>query len=252
MVGGLALFEAEDRSSPKSSRLASIWHGEKHMTTRRQKQNRSLQLVLLSDTHEQHSEVVVPPGDILIHAGDFTMFSRSLHSIIDFNDWLGELPHRWKVVCAGNHETFLQTDPANRSLLSNATVLINEGIEIAGLRIWASPVTRSGPAFCVESDEDRRRLYASIPDRTDALITHGPPYGILDGRSGSGYHQGDPVLLDAVMRLRPKLHIFGHVHLDKRSPSAFETEHTVFVNASLLGPEGAIDKSPIALKIGCR
>jgi predicted phosphohydrolase len=222
------------------------------MTTRRQRQTHSLQLVLLSDTHEQHAELEVPSGQILIHAGDFTMFSRSLRSILDFNQWLGELPHRWKLVCPGNHETFLQTDPANRSLLSNATVLTNEGIEIAGLRIWASPVTRSGPAFCVKSDDARRRLYASIPDNTDVLITHGPPFGLLDASPGSAYHQGDPVLLDTVMRLRPKLHIFGHVHLDKLSPRIYETDHTTFVNAAMLGSEGAIDKPPILLKIGRR
>ncbi len=223
---------------------------EKQKTiTRRQKQSRSLQLILLSDTHEQHSEVEIPPGDILIHAGDFTMFSRSLRSIMDFNNWLGSLPHRWKLVCGGNHETFLQTDPGNRSLLSNGTLLINEGIEIEGLRIWASPVTRSGPAFCVRSDDERRRLYASIPSDTDVLVTHGPPYGILDSSSGSDHHQGDPVLLNAVMRLRPKLHVFGHVHLGRNSPRIFETENTIFVNAALLGVDGAIDKPPIVMKI---
>lgn len=223
------------------------------MTTRSERNpRRSLQLVLVSDTQEQHREVEVPPGDILIHAGDFTMFSRSLRSILDFDQWLGELPHRSKLICGGNHETFLQAHPASRSLLSSATVLINEAVEIAGLRIWASPVTRSGLAFCIKSDEDRRRLYADIPGDTDVLVTHGPPYGILDASSGSDYHQGDPVLLDAVMRLRPKLHIFGHVHLDKHSPRIFETEHTVFVNASLLGPDGAIDKPPIVLKIDRR
>jgi predicted phosphohydrolase len=216
---------------------------------RTQRQRRSLQLVLLSDTHEQHSDVDVPPGDILIHAGDFTMFSRSLRSIISFNDWLGELPHRWKLVCGGNHESFLQTDPANRSSLRNAMVLINEGTEIEGLRIWGSPVTRSGPAFAIRSDKERQWLYASISENTDVLITHGPPLGVLDRSVGSDYRQGDPVLLDAVKRLRPRLHVFGHVHLDQRSPRIYETKHTVFVNASLAGPEGAIDKQPIILKI---
>jgi predicted phosphohydrolase len=224
----------------------------KNMSARRRREHRGLQLVLISDTHEQHSELEVPPGDILIHAGDFTMFSRSLRSILDFNEWLGELPHGRKVVCAGNHETFLQTDPANRSLLSNATVLTNEEVHIAGLRIWASPVILSGPAFCVKSDFDRRLLFTGIPESTDVLITHGPPFGILDTAYGSDSHQGDPVLLDAVMRIRPKLHVFGHVHLDRRSPRIFETEHTTFVNAALLGPDGAIDKTPIVVKIGRR
>lgn len=77
----------------------------------------------------------MPPGDILLHAGDFTMFSRSLSAIVDFNEWLGELPHRHRVIVPGNHETFIQTEPRNRSLLSSAIVLINEAVEIEGLRI---------------------------------------------------------------------------------------------------------------------
>ena len=64
----------------------------------------SVTLVLISDTHELHREVDVPDGDILIHAGDFTIFSRSLRAIEDFNAWLGELPHRTKVCVPGNHE----------------------------------------------------------------------------------------------------------------------------------------------------
>ena len=75
----------------------------------------------------------MPDGDVLIHAGDFTMFSKSMSAIGDFNTWLGELPHRHKIVVPGNHEFFLEADPSERFLLDNATVLINEGIEIDGL-----------------------------------------------------------------------------------------------------------------------
>ena len=64
----------------------------------------ALRLVLLSDTHQLHREVEVPDGDIFIHAGDFTMFSESMEAVADFNDWLGELPHRHKIVVPGNHE----------------------------------------------------------------------------------------------------------------------------------------------------
>jgi hypothetical protein len=46
-------------------------------------------LVLFGDTHELRREVEVPAGDILICVGDFTMFSKSLSAIEDFNEWLG-------------------------------------------------------------------------------------------------------------------------------------------------------------------
>jgi hypothetical protein len=87
----------------------------------------------------------------------------------------------FKAVVPGNHETFLEADPSQRSLLSNATILINEGIEIEGSRLWGSPVTPLYSGACgLNSAKDRKRLYAQIPEDIDVLISHGPPYGILD------------------------------------------------------------------------
>src|ERR1700733_5243503 len=98
-------------------------------------------LGILGDTHELHREVEVPNGDILLFAGDLTMFSKRLDAVYDFNRWLGELPHRYKVCTVGNHEYVAESDPRFCSLLSNATVLINESIEIEGLHIYGSPTT---------------------------------------------------------------------------------------------------------------
>jgi Icc-related predicted phosphoesterase len=217
---------------------------------RTSRERTALRLVLLSDTHQLHREVEVPDGDVLIHAGDFTMFSKSMSAIGDFNTWLGELPLRHKIVVPGNHEFFLEADPSQRSLLSNATVLINEGIEIDGLRIWGSPVTPLyGGAFGLSSAADRRRVYARIPEDTDVLITHGPPFGILDSSPDSGLHSGCRELFDAVMRLRPKLHVFGHVH---GGHGIFQTDQTTFVNAALLGIHGDLDKSPLVFQMTAR
>ena len=151
------------------------------------------------------------------------------------------------VVVPGNHEFFLESHPSRRSLISNATVLINEGVEIQGLRIWGSPVTPLyGGAFGLSSLEDRRRLYAQIPEDTNILITHGPPYGILDLAPDSGLHSGCRELFDAVMRVRPKLHVFGHVH---GAHGIFQTDQTIFVNAALLGVDGDLENSPIVLRM---
>lgn len=206
----------------------------------------SLTIVCISDTHQLHRELDVPDGEILIHAGDFTMFSKSSSAILDFNDWLGELPHRHRIVVPGNHEFFLEADPTRRRLLSNATVLIDEGVEVMGLKIWGSPITTQyGGAFGRISPSDRIRLYSTIPEDIDVLVTHGPPHGILDMPPGSGRHAGCPELRDAVARLKPRLHVFGHIH----SASGTEhTEHTLYVNAALMG-EGELDKPPITLRI---
>jgi Icc-related predicted phosphoesterase len=206
-----------------------------------------LTIVCISDTHELHRELEVPNGDILIHAGDFTMFSKSVAAILEFNEWLEELPHRWKIVVPGNHEFFLEADPARRSLISNAIVLINEGVEIAGLKIWGSPATPLyGGAFGLSSPADRTRLYATIPEDVNILVTHGPPYGILDASQGALHHAGCPQLLEAVSRLKPQLHVFGHVH---GAHGMVSTEATLFVNAALLGHDGDLDASPIVLRM---
>jgi predicted phosphohydrolase len=206
-----------------------------------------IDLVLMADTHELHREVEVPAGDVLIHAGDFTMFSRSELAISDFNDWLGNLPHRHKIICGGNHELFLSADPERRSLISNARVLLDEGVELVeGLRLWASPVTPGyGDAFGMISPEARARHWAKVPE-VDVLITHGPPLGVLDRSPGQGEGIGDPELLAAVQRIRPLLHVFGHVHAGYGQISVGGTLH---VNCALLGMDGAIAHPPVVLRI---
>lgn len=204
-------------------------------------------MVCISDTHELHREVDVPAGDILLHAGDFTMFSKSTAAILDFNEWLGELPHRHKIVVPGNHEFFLESDLSKRSLLSNATVLIDEGLTVMGLTIWGSPITPLyGGAFGRSSPVDRARLYATIPDDVNILVTHGPPYGVLDRSPGMLRHSGCPELREAVTQLKPQLHLFGHVH---GAHGMTSVDDTLFVNAALLGPGGDIEGTPILLRM---
>jgi Icc-related predicted phosphoesterase len=98
----------------------------------------------------------------------------------------------------------------------------------------------------MSSAECRRRLYAQIPKDTDVVVTHGPPYRILDASAESGEHSGCRELFDAVMRVQPRLHVFGHVH---GGYGIFQAEHTTFVNAALLGMHGDLNKAPVALKM---
>ena len=91
-----------------------------------------MRIVCVADTHELHRELVVPPGDMLIHAGDITFFSKRPSMIQDFNDWLGELPHKYKVVTLGNHDFAFEADPNLRRVLTNAALLLDESVEIEG------------------------------------------------------------------------------------------------------------------------
>jgi Icc-related predicted phosphoesterase len=163
----------------------------------------------------------------------------------DFNDWLGELPHRYKIIVPGNHDAFLEAS-RNRAIITNATVLVNSGVEIERLKIWGSPVNLDGVAFRMSDPADRKHHWARIPKGIDILITHGPPLGILDVEYGTQVHAGDPELLKAVIRVKPRLHMFGHIHGGYGTTT---TEHTKFVNAALYGKLADLDKPPILLEL---
>lgn len=208
-------------------------------------------LVLFGDTHELHREVEVPAGDILICVGDFTMFSKNLSAIEDFNEWLGELPHRHKIVVPGNHEFFLESNPERRSLLDNAHVLIDEGIEIEDLNIYGSPMTPLyGAAFGKSSAKDRKRHWSKVPDRTHVLVTHGPPFGLLDRPSVQAEPMGDPELRNRVRELHSlKLHVFGHVH---GAHGAVEQDGVTFANVALMGHLGDLVQAPTVMRMTSR
>ena len=208
-----------------------------------------MRIVLISDTHGLHRELDVPGGDMLIHAGDFTLNSKPPSIVSDFNAWLGSLPHRHKVVIPGNHE-FILEEPRNRGAITNAVLLIDSGVDIEGLRIWGSPVTPLyGGAFGKSNSEDRKRLWAQIPDGLDILITHGPPFAILDHSVQSESREGCPQLLEAVFRAFPRLHVFGHVH---HGYGTLRTDDTLFVNASLMGEDGSLSRKPVVIDFQAR
>ena len=208
-----------------------------------------MRIVCISDTHELHRELVVPPGDLLIHAGDFTFFSKTPSMLRDFNNWLGTLPHRHKVVIPGNHE-FILEEPRNRSAITNATLLIDSGVEVEGIKIWGSPVTPLyGGAFGKSSPADRRKHWSRIPKDIDILIAHGPPFAILDHGLPSERREGCPQLFEAVFRARPRLHVFGHIHYGY---GTLRTADTLFVNASLMGEDGSLSRAPVVIDLQTR
>ena len=208
-----------------------------------------MRTVLISDTHGLHRKVEVPGGDLLIHAGDFTLDSKPPSVVSDFNAWLGTLPHRHKVVVPGNHE-FILEEPRNRGAITNAILLVDTGVEVEGISIWGSPVTPLyGGAFGKSNPEDRQRHWAQIPERLDILVTHDPPFAILDHGGSSERREGCPQLLEAVFRVLPRVHVFGHIHAGY---GTLRTSHTLFVNASLVGEDGSLGRKPLVVDFQVR
>ena len=87
-----------------------------------------MKIVCISDTHSLHWHIPeLPDGDVLIHAGD-SLGQGTLDNIEDLNSWLGTLPHRHKIVIAGNHDRAFQDEPEQaRELLTNAIYLEDSG-----------------------------------------------------------------------------------------------------------------------------
>jgi Icc-related predicted phosphoesterase len=175
-----------------------------------------VRLVCVSDTHLRTEDLSVPDGDVLLHAGDLTGTGDE-GEVREAARWLASLPHAQKVVIAGNHDWLFQREPAKaRALLATVPGLVyleDEEARVGGLRIWGSPwqPTFFDWAFNAARGEEIRRHWDRIPAGIDVLLTHGPPAGILD-ETVEDVHAGCADLLDAVRRVRPRLHVFGHIH----------------------------------------
>ncbi|KAI0641437.1 Metallo-dependent phosphatase [Trametes meyenii] len=178
-----------------------------------------IRVVCISDTHNAHERVPpLPPGDILIYAGDLTN-SGSETELREALQWLSGAPHKYKLFIAGNHDTVL-AHPTKRDrilaaypdliyLEDSSTTLVVNGRTIT---VYGSPYTPrhgSGVFQYPRGGKSSGPLgrQRDIPPSTDILITHGPPRYHLDSR---GY--GCVELGARLWDLRPRLHVFGHIH----------------------------------------
>jgi Icc-related predicted phosphoesterase len=193
-----------------------------------------MKFISLSDTHGQHRKLILPKGDVLIHAGDVSKMGKQ-HEIEDFIDWFGNQNFKYKLFIAGNHDFWFEnaTDLDLKKMIPKEIVYLNDGgIDIEGFLIWGSPIT---PWFYDWAFNKHRggaiaKHWELIPANTDILITHGPVHGILD-RTFSNIHAGCEDLKHAINRLKPKVHICGHIH---EGYGMLDKEETLFINASVL------------------
>jgi predicted phosphodiesterase len=191
----------------------------------------TVRIVAISDTHGLHAGLQVPEGDILIHAGDLTGYGE-LGQVGEVNAFLGGLPHRHKVVIAGNHDFCLERQPREaRATLTNCIYLQDAAVTLMGLHFYGSPWQPwfYDWAFNLQRGPEIRAKWDLIPAGTDVLVTHGPPWGHGD-LTDRGERVGCQDLLEAVRRVRPALHLFGHIH---EGYGLTREGGTVCVNASI-------------------
>jgi len=215
--------------------------------------------VAISDTHNRHSELTIPDADLIIHAGDSTGRGTT-REITEFCEWYGSLPHQHKILIAGNHDWGFQENPevCQRICKDNGIIYLQDSnVTINGIKIHGSP---QSPEFCdwafncwrtqKMKDLDVHghdyefigKFWDMIPADTDILITHGPPYEILDRCAGGNV--GCEELLKAVKRVNPDFHIFGHIHEGSGNKEIGETN---FINASSL--DGRYEPYPWDIKV---
>jgi len=203
-----------------------------------------MKIVGISDTHCRLRKMELPEGDMLIHSGDLT-FQGNIAEISQELRELERLKSKYKYIIFvdGNHDWLGQRNPElMRQMCKDAGIIYlqDESVEIEGIKIYGSPWQ---PAFCnwafnLPRGEKLKAKWAMIPNDTNILVTHSPPYGILDTvERWNGpncefdlEHVGCEELYLRVMELpNLKFHQFGHIHKDY---GTIQMGNTTFINAS--------------------
>lgn len=168
-------------------------------------------ILFLSDTHGKHRLLEIDEkADIVIHCGDICTDGNN-DEISDFFAWYSSLEVPYKIFVNGNHDLPFELEPGcSKSLIpKNIYWLSNESTTICGIKIKA-----------IDSFFHQQNMEEEI----DILISHYPPFGILD--RGFGIKE----ISNYVFKLNPKYHVFGHNHSDY---GRLELNNIQFINASI-------------------
>lgn len=209
-----------------------------------------MKILFISDTHGQHRKLKnLPKADILIHAGDVSKRGED-HEIEDFIRWFNKQDFEHKIFVAGNHDFYFEDTTIRqiqRMLSPNTHYLCDSGITIDEVNFWGSPITPTFFNWAFNRDRGRNILkhWEKIPLDADVLITHGPPHGILD-YTRSKMNVGCEELLKKVKLIKPKYHLFGHIH---EAYGVYNDETTTYMNGSILDEDYSITNEPILFEI---
>ncbi len=211
-------------------------------------QSNSLRVVIISDTHDQHEELGVLHGDVLIHCGDIgNAYLRTADAVDSLDRWFGRQDFERILCIGGNHDFGLQARVGSRNpVLDNAIYLQDEEISFRGVNFYGAPWTPelANWAYYLPTDQIRTK-WAAIPTHTDVLITHTPPLDVLD-RNRQGKACGCAELQQRLVDLQPRVHCFGHVHA---SGGVLKAGRTTYVNASMVNSQYKLVRQPYEFDI---
>lgn len=201
-----------------------------------------MRILHLSDTHSHHRQLTdLPSADIIIHSGDVSVAGTG-KEVIDFIEWFGTLDYEFKIFLAGNHDYCLDgkdIEIIQRLLPENCFYLCNSGITIGGIKFWGVPFF-----FSDDISGEYHNMITQIPADIDILISHRPPLGILDNADNIAFGCTD--MLRRVLEIRPRYHLFGHIH---DAYGIEKTKDTTFVNAALVDENYRLTNSPFIFDI---
>lgn len=207
-----------------------------------------MKFVAISDTHGQHEDVILPKGDVLIHAGDVSRGGLE-YEIEDFLAWFSQQNFEHKIFIAGNHDFFFERKPGRVAELipENVTYLYESSITINGVKIWGSPFTPwfHNWAFNRHRGPEIAKHWEYIPQDANIIITHGPVYGILDKVLRNEY-VGCVDLLKKVQEIKPNVHICGHIHEGYGQKSK---DGILFINASVVNSNYRLSNKPVLFEL---
>lgn len=221
-------------------------------------------LALIGCTHGYHEQVAVPECDILIHTGDCMADGRYTGELEEFLGWFERQPAKHKVLIAGNHDRIFEREPKLvRSILDDheITYLEDSDAVIMGLTFWGSPISKRflNWAFNRDPGEEILQHWRKIPNETDVLVTHGPPFGFLDKSNnwneatGKKFtdNLGDRDLRDEMYRVLPRLHVFSHIHGSGGETSYIHDNgyKVILVNTSMVDEGYVPNRKPIVVEL---
>lgn len=202
-------------------------------------------------------------GDLLIVAGDLTANDKPIE-YGHLGCWIQRQNYKKKILIAGNHDNYFDRkgfefiEDIFKSI--NVEYLCDSGTEFEGLKIWGSPWTAQFPginpkccAFTVDfgfdTDDWLNEYWQKIPSNTDILITHCPPFGILD-KPKEEWHVGSISLRDNIFdRIKPKFHLFGHIHEWGGISVLVDGFQTNFINCSYVNERYQPVNKPVRIEL---
>ena len=207
-----------------------------------------MRIVATSDCHGLYREAILPEGDVLVLAGDVLGHGGTEQSDIDdLDEWLDGVAFRHKILVAGNHDWIFERNKKARP--RNAIYLEDSGVELEGVKFYGSPHQPVFFDWAFNLPRKGRELAAywdRIPQGTDVLVTHSPPFGILDRPHGTEPPVGCELLRERVKALKPRAHIFGHIH---GSYGKHHEDGTWFLNVSLCDEGYEAVQQPLVIDV---